>query len=206
MKPLPWLQSGRKPKLQRSGEWDVPYKTSKTKHIALPVKKQLQYFSPTASANGVFSPDKLRCVPVRVAGAGSGQRFRKVPESSGVCWCRFRKQVPEGPGTFRRDSGVCWCGFRRQDSEGSREFRRGLLPCDLDRSSHVIVLNIFWWWHCPHGQNHCAQTWHICRLLLLGDIAEAYYIWACVFLNIFFSCRGDKYERNLLPKRLSILM
>ena len=46
--------------------------------------------------NGVFSPDKLRCVPVRVAGAGSGGRFRKVLESSAVCWCRFRKQVPEG--------------------------------------------------------------------------------------------------------------
>ena len=42
------------------------------------------FFSPTAYAKGVFSPDKLRCVPVRVAGAGSGGRFRKVPESSGV--------------------------------------------------------------------------------------------------------------------------
>ena len=58
-------------------------------------------FSPTAQANGVFSPDKLRCVPVRVAGAGSGGEFRKVPESSGVCWCRFWKQVPEGSGGFR---------------------------------------------------------------------------------------------------------
>ena len=28
--------------------------------------------------HGVFSPDKLRCVPVRVAGAGSGERFRKL--------------------------------------------------------------------------------------------------------------------------------
>ena len=25
-----------------------------------------------------------------------GFRFRRVPASSGVCWCRFRKQVPEG--------------------------------------------------------------------------------------------------------------
>ena len=32
---------------------------------------------------------------------GSG-RFRKVPESSGVCWCRFRSRVPEGSGRFRR--------------------------------------------------------------------------------------------------------
>ena len=35
---------------------------------------------------------EFRCV----AGAGSGGRFRKVPESSGVCWCKFRRQVPEG--------------------------------------------------------------------------------------------------------------
>ena len=35
------------------------------------------------------------------AGVGSGGRFRKVPESSGVCWCRFRRQVPEGSGEFR---------------------------------------------------------------------------------------------------------
>ena len=37
------------------------------------------------------------------AGVGSaeGCRFRKVPESSGVCWCRFRRQVPEGSGQFQ---------------------------------------------------------------------------------------------------------
>ena len=49
------------------------------------MRAEALFFSPTASAKGVFSPDKLRCVPVRVAGAGSGGRFRKVPESSGVC-------------------------------------------------------------------------------------------------------------------------
>ena len=32
---------------------------------------------------------------------GSG-RFRKLLESSGACWCRFRRQVPEGSGGFRR--------------------------------------------------------------------------------------------------------
>ena len=31
------------------------------------------------------------------AGVGSGGRFRKVPEGSGVCWRRFRK----GSGRFR---------------------------------------------------------------------------------------------------------
>ena len=196
-------------------------------------------FSPTAYANGVFSPDKLRCVSARIAGAGSGGRFRKVPESSSVCWCgsggrfrkvpessgvcccRFRRQVPEGSGVtvwqvpegsgefrcgvpvcaivgsggkfrkvpelrcgrFRKvpessgvlgsgipessgefrcvlvyvagassgrfwrvpeSSGVRWCGYRSQGSEGYGELRCGLLPCNLVRGSHVIVLNTFW--------------------------------------------------------------
>ena len=74
------------------------------------------------------------------AGVGSGGRFRKVPESSGVCWCRFRRQVPEGSAEFRRvagvgsggrfrkvpeSSGVCWCRFRGrlQVPESSGEFR-----------------------------------------------------------------------------------
>ena len=29
-----------------------------------------------------------------------------VPECSGVCWCRFREQVPEGSGEFRGVAGV----------------------------------------------------------------------------------------------------
>ena len=72
------------------------------------------------------------------AGVGSGGRFRKVPEASGVCWCRFRKQVPEGSGGFRcvvgvgsgsrvrkvsEGCGVCWCRFWRQVPEGSAGFR-----------------------------------------------------------------------------------
>ena len=46
------------------------------------------------------------------AGIGSGGRFRKVPEGSGVCWFRFRRQVAEVP----EGSGVCWRrvpGFRK---------------------------------------------------------------------------------------------
>ena len=31
----------------------------------------------------------------------SGGKFRKVPESSGVCYCRFRRQVPERSGELR---------------------------------------------------------------------------------------------------------
>ena len=64
-------------------------------------------------------------------------RFRRqrVPESSGVCYCRFRRQAPES-------SGVRWCRYRRQGSEGSGELR--LLLCNLVRGSHVIVLTAFW--------------------------------------------------------------
>ena len=75
-------------------------------------------------------------MPVRVAGggsgAGSGGGFRKVPESSGVCWCRFRRQVPEGSGEFHagvgsggrfskvQSSGVCFLQIREA---GSGRFR-----------------------------------------------------------------------------------
>ena len=61
--------------------------------------------------------------------------------SSGVCWCKFRRQVPEGSGGLRvpvdagvgsrgrfrnvlEGSGVKWCRFRRQVPEGSGRFRR----------------------------------------------------------------------------------
>ena len=69
------------------------------------------------------------CMPVRVWGAGSGGRFRKVLESSGVCWCRFPvcAGVVGSGGRFRKvpeGSGVCWCGFRRQLPEGSGGFRK----------------------------------------------------------------------------------
>ena len=71
------------------------------------------------------------------AGVGSGGSFRKVPESSGVCYCRFRRPVPES-------SGVRWRRYRRQGSEGSGELRCGLLLCNFVRGGHVIVLNTFW--------------------------------------------------------------
>ena len=77
------------------------------------------------------------------AGVGSGNNFRKVPEGSSVCRCRFwtvpvcacvrfRRQLPEGSGGFRLGSGgnfrkapeECWCRFRRQLPEGSGGFRR----------------------------------------------------------------------------------
>ena len=67
-----------------------------------------------------------------------------------MCWCRFRRRVPEGSGghagvgsggRFRKvpqgwfrkvlegsggpeSSGACWCRFQRQGSESSGGFRR----------------------------------------------------------------------------------
>ena len=74
-------------------------------------------------------------MPVRVAGAGSGGRFRKVPECAGVGsgggfqkvpessfvkWCKFRSRFRKVP----ESSGVKWSRFRRQVPEGSGRFRR----------------------------------------------------------------------------------
>ena len=52
---------------------------------------------------------------------GSSAQMAQVPEgsggpqASGVCWCRFRRQVPEG-------SGESWCRFRKQVPEGFGQF------------------------------------------------------------------------------------
>ena len=43
---------------------------------------------------------RFRKVPA-CAGVGSGGRLLEVPEGSGVCWCRFRRQVAECSGEFR---------------------------------------------------------------------------------------------------------
>ena len=89
------------------------------------------------------------------AGVSSGGKFRKVPESSGVCWCR---QVPEGSGEFRcagfRSSRrlrrvPVRAGVWRQGSEGSGELRCGLLPCNLVRGSdcfeYLLVITLSTW-------------------------------------------------------------
>ena len=92
---------------------------------------------------------RFRRVPA-YAGVGSGGSFRKVPkgwfrkvlESSGG-FRRVPARVGVGFGKFRRvpkSSGECWYRIGGKGSEGSGEFRCGLLPCNLDRSSHVIVL------------------------------------------------------------------
>ena len=64
---------------------------------------------------------------MRVAGAGSGGRFRKVPkgwfrkvlEGSGGFW-RVPAHVGVGSGgrvrKVPKSSGTCWCRFRRQGS------------------------------------------------------------------------------------------
>ena len=95
------------------------------------------YFDPWAGVLAFFPQQRKLMgssaqISSGVCRCGSRGRFRKVPESSGVCWCRFRRRVPEG-------SGVKWCRFRRQGSEGSGVFRCGLLACNLDRSSHIIT-------------------------------------------------------------------
>ena len=61
-------------------------------------------------------------MPVRVAGVGSGGRFRKVPEGSGEFRCVLKKVPGVGSGRFRRIpviSGACWCRFPRQVRERS---------------------------------------------------------------------------------------
>ena len=50
-------------------------------------------FSPTAKANGVFSPDKLRCAPVQLPG--------QVPESS-----ESPSKVPDGEPVLAGGSGA----------------------------------------------------------------------------------------------------
>ena len=56
--------------------------------------------------------------------------FRRVPQGSGVCWCRFRRQVPESfgiqrvPECWRRGAGANvpeGLGRFRKVPEGSRE-------------------------------------------------------------------------------------
>ena len=133
---------------------------------------------------------------MRVAGAGSGGRFWKVPESSGVCWCSFRRQVPEaGSGEFR--CVLSAVQVPEEGSEGYGEFRCGLLPCILDRSSHVIVLNTFWWWHCPHGQNHCEKNGaHVVERGIrvhtaVGDTTKAYF-----FFSFSMICMGNPTSQN----------
>ena len=98
------------------------------------------------------------------AGVGSGGRFWKVPKGS-------ERLVPEGFGRLRRvleSSGACWCRFRRQGSEGSVEFRCGLLPCNLDRSSHVIVLIT----------GITLSTWDV-YATAVGDTTKAYLYLRC---------------------------
>ena len=114
----------------------IPTLTGWSLKTIFPQQRKLKGSSAQISS-GVFRCGSQEQVPEAgsgefrcVAGVGSG-RFRKVSESSGVCWCRFRGrlQVPEGSGRFRRvlvcagvgsggrlrkvpdSSDVCWCRF-----------------------------------------------------------------------------------------------
>ena len=74
------------------------------------------------------------------AGAGRRSRFRrkvpKVPEGYRVCWCRFRRQGPEGFGGFRC---VCWCRFRKQVPASCGELRRVPVRAGVGRFWRVPV-------------------------------------------------------------------
>ena len=104
------------------------------------------------------------------AGVGLGGKFRKVLESSGVCYCRFRRQVPES-------SGVRWCRYRRQGSEGSGELVTvwfvALQPCQgqpCDCFEHLLVITLSTWaepLRKKHGA-HAVKRGIRIMLLLLG--------------------------------------
>ena len=47
----------------------------------------------------VYAPEVVGSGKFRKVGSG---RSWRVPESSGTCWCRFRRQGSEGSGGFRR--------------------------------------------------------------------------------------------------------
>ena len=47
----------------------------------------------------VYAPEVVGSGKFRKVGPG---RSWRVPESSGTCWCRFRRQGSEGYGGFRR--------------------------------------------------------------------------------------------------------
>ena len=73
---------------------------------------------------GVGSGGRFRRVPV-CAGVGFGGRFRRVPVCAGVGSGGNFWKAREGP-VFRKvqeSSGVWWCKFWRQVPEGSRGFR-----------------------------------------------------------------------------------
>ena len=133
---------------QRLGTAHMPHRVSR--RFFCPQQRKLMGSSAQISS-GVCRSGSQEQVPKE----GSEGRFQKVPESSGVCWCRFQRQVPEGSGGFRcvlaeassrrfrrvpvcagigsggkfpkfpEGSGVCWCGvgsggkLRRQVPEAS---------------------------------------------------------------------------------------
>ena len=66
------------------------------------------------------------------AGVGSRGRFRKVLESPGVWWCKFRRQVPEGSRGFR----CVLMQVSEASSEGSGGFR--FVPAESSRVSEGL--------------------------------------------------------------------
>ena len=183
----------------------------------------------------------------------AGGKFRKVPQSSAIEWRRFRRQVPdgsgrfwgvpvyagvgsggrfpkvlEGSGKFRRVP-VC-AGVGRRVSEGSRpessvcvgvgsggfgrsgEFRCGLLPCKLDRSSHVIALITGITINIVHmGKTIARKGAHVVKdgkrhkdvmLLLLGIPPKFIFFCTRTFQNLA-SARRNLQRQDLLHQNTS---
>ena len=88
-------------------------------------------------------------MPVRVARAGSGGRFRRqVPEAGSGRFRRVPGCAGVGSGGFRRVPVRCGgCSFPKQGSEGSIEFRCGNLdrdqPCNC--FEHWLVITLSTW-------------------------------------------------------------
>ena len=87
----------------------------------------LEHFSPTAYANGVFSPEELRCAPVQAPGqvqSGSAEGS----EGSGEPVVGFGAapgQVQQGSGEGSgEESGRLWCRARSGSTGFPRRFRR----------------------------------------------------------------------------------
>ena len=60
-----------------------------------------QVSSDCCKSGGWRQPHYMQCFMLIHASRQNLQETWTVPEGSGVCWCRFRRQVPEGSGGFR---------------------------------------------------------------------------------------------------------
>ena len=126
--------------------WYLCFLPQGTQYVLFPQQRKLMGSSAQISSGA----------PVRVAGAGSG-RFRRVPPGS--CGGRFRagagsggrfQKVPEG---FAEGCGVCWCRFRKQIPDGSERFWRVLVQVPAEGSGKFLWALV----QVHHAQNFCEN-------------------------------------------------